>query len=47
VAAVMMTVVYVIKPAQKAHSAWLPKILRNWCADSARGRPGENGSDCQ
>lgn len=39
--------VFVIHPAQKAHATWLPKKLRNWCADPSIGRPGTNGPDCQ
>jgi uncharacterized membrane protein YhaH (DUF805 family) len=37
----------VVKPAQDAHATWLPKTLRNWCADAARGRPGADGPGCR
>ena len=39
--------VFIIKPLQRSHAAWLPKILKSWCTDRDAGRKDSNGPDCK
>ena len=47
VGAFIGAVVFIVGPAQDAHATWLPRVLKNWCADPSRGRAGSTSDECK